>query len=119
MAAEAKTVWVNVPVTKAIALARTCGELVSLIQIKSPQGIDCTVIVIEKYYARMAASSVATLVFQRFPAGGAPGAYDSVKVTCVCAGSGINPEFGANAHFQKKILASLKDVVAPTPGVAM
>ena len=112
MAAEAKVIWVNVPVTKAIALARDCGELVSLIQIKSLLGIDCTVIVIEKYYARMAASSVATLVFERLLTSGA-GAQDRVKVTCVCAGSGTNPEFGANAHFQKKILASLKDVTSP------
>ncbi len=118
MAAQAKTVWVNVPVTKAIALARACGELVSLISIKSPLGIDCTVIVIEKYYARMAASSVATLVFEPF-SGNRAGVLDCVKVTCVCAGSGTNPEFGANAHFQKKILASLKDVAGPAPVVAM
>lgn len=117
MAAGAKTVLVKVPISKAIALARTCGELVSLIHFKGAQGTDITVAVIEKYYARMAASSVATLVFERFSIGGAPGAREAVKVTCVCAGSGTSPEFGANAHFQKKILASLRDVTAPGAAV--
>ena len=108
MATTAKTIWVNISMDKAIDLvAATDGSLVSIIRMHGEKGNQCAVAIFEKYYARMRASSVATLVFDSDDG--------NVKIICVCAGAGSNPDFGANMHFQKAILNALSSVAIDKP----
>ncbi len=94
MSADVQTICIQKPLHKALYLIIEVSERrVSLMHMQNDPG--SAIVVLEKYYIRMRARSVATVVFEDME--------DHLKVSCVCSGSGNTFEFGANEHFQAAI----------------
>jgi|LSQX01.1.fsa_nt_gb hypothetical protein len=104
MATSNKTIKISVSIDEAMKLiaAAIDDKMVSVNRLQLPDNKVCIIAVYEKYYLRMGASSVATVTFDDIKG--------SVRVSCICAGTGTNFELGSNTNFQKLILDSLKYV---------